>query len=340
MAGVNASSWVQAHPSYVEPGLIVQYNQASDFKYILYGGKPEVKIGAEDLYVYVRHLDVRTDVISSQSASNQVPSPQLTFDYASVPSYIQRMRAEYDHHDTANVAAWGVSIVEAERRAMWQGHFQHLRNKALYGFNAANGEGVLNSPGITQITLPPDPSGALTVSTYDNGAMAAFLLSQILAIKSATMQLGMGRKFTILGPQRTIGSFEYNVVQLTSFQRTGAGSESTKGTVEDIAARNGDEITWGYDDTLIGKGQGGTDAVVIVMSEVEPRAVEPINTNEFGKMQPALNACVTMYTDVAAPIEIPTPLAGGMIDVLTEMRATPAVAWRPEAVVVVSMQYQ
>ena len=340
MAGINASSWVQTHPSYVEPGLIIQYNQASDFGHLLYGGKPEVKIGAEDLYVYLRHLDLRTDVISAQQASNQIPSPQLVFTYGSVPSYIQRVRAEYDHHDTASVAAWGASIVDANRLAMWQGHFQHLRNKALYGFNAANGEGILNSPGITAITLPPDPNGTTTVVNYDNGAMAAFLLQQILAIKSLTNQMGMGRKFSIVGPQRTIGSWEYNVVQLTSFQRAGAGTASTKGEVEKVAGDNGDEISWGYDDTLIGKGQGGTDMVLIVMPEIEPRSVLPVNTNAFGQMKPALNSCVTMYADVAAPIEIPTPLAAGMIDVLTEMRATPAVAWRPETVTAVSMQYQ
>lgn len=340
MAGVNASSWVQTHPSFVEPGLIVQYNQASDFSYLLYKDGPEVKIGAEDLYVYMRKIDMRTDVLSAQHASNQIPSPQLNFTYGSVPSYLQRIRAEYDHHDTAQAAAWNVSLVEAERLAMWQGHNQHIRNKALFGVNAANGEGILNSPGITQITLPPDPSGATTVITYDNGAMAQFLLAQILYVKQATVQLGVGRKITIIGPQRTIGQFEYNVVQLTSYQREGAGSASIAGEVGLVAALNGDTITWGYDDTLIGKGAGGTDAVIIAIPEVTPRKVPSFNTNIFGEMKPATGACVTQYVDVAAPIEIPTPLAGGYIDILTEMRATPAVAWRPESVIVVSMQYQ
>jgi len=47
-----------------------------------------------------------------------------------------------------------------------------------------------------------------------------------------------------------------------------------------------------------------------------------------------------MYTDVAAPIEIPTPLAGGAIDVLSEMTSTSGWAPRPEGVTIVSMQYQ
>jgi hypothetical protein len=339
MAGVNASAWVQAHPSFVEPGLVIQYNQASDFSYLLYRGGPEVKIGAEDLFVYLRKLDMRADVVSAQHASNQIQSPQLNFSYGSVPSYLQRIRAEYDHHDTANVAAWGVSIVEAERLAMWQAHNQSIRNKALYGVNASKGEGILNSPNITQITLPADPLGATTVVTYDNGAMQAFLLEQILFVMYSTNQLGAPREVTILGPQRTIGHLAFSIVQLTSFQREGAGSATVTGGVGIVSALNGVKITWGYDDTLIGKGAGGTDAVIIAIPEVEPRKVPKFNTNLFGDMKPATGACITQYADVPAPIEIPTPLAGGMIDVLTEMRVTPAVAWRPEAVVVISMQH-
>ena len=60
--------------------------------------------------------------------------------------------------------------------------------------------------------------------TYDNGEMAFFLLSQISAIKTRTNQLGIGRKFVILGPQRVLGAMEYqNIVMLMQFQTKGAG---------------------------------------------------------------------------------------------------------------------
>jgi hypothetical protein len=46
-----------------------------------------------------------------------------------------------------------------------------------------------------------------------------------------------------------------------------------------------------------------------------------------------------MYADVAAPIEIPTPLAGGAIDVQSEMRASPGWIVRPEALTILNIVY-
>jgi hypothetical protein len=42
---------------------------------------------------------------------------------------------------------------------------------------------------------------------------------------------------------------------------------------------------------------------------------------------------------MAAPREIPTPLPGGAMDVLSEMRMTSGWAPRPEAVTVISMTF-
>jgi hypothetical protein len=224
---------------------------------------------------------------------------------------------------------------------MRQGHFQLARTALLYGMNPVNGEGLVNAAGATAVSLPPDSFGNDTVVTYDNGQMATFLLTQISATKTRTNQLGIGRKFAILGPQRTLGAFEYqNIVQLTSYQRPGGGTATTAGTVKDILDENEDEIMWVYDDTLIGKGAGGTDAVLIVMPEVKKPVGRPVNTNEFARLAPGLEACSMMLCDMAAPREIPTPLAGGAIDVLSEWRITPGWAIRPEAITIISMQYQ
>lgn len=332
-----ATAWAQTHPSFIEPGLLIQYNQASGAFEVLPRGNPEVKIGAEDLYVYMRRVDVRTKVVVGQQASNQLPSASTVFDTASTATYLQRVRAEYDHHDTANVGLWGTSIVEAQRLAMRQGHFQMLRNNLLYGVFGGNGEGILNANGATTINLPADSFGNTTVSTYDNGQMAFFILQQIANTKSRTMHGGIPRKFVILAPQRVLLAWQYqDIVQLTSFQRTGAGSESTLGVVEDVAKRSGDEVVIAYDDTLIGKGSGGTDAIVLVMPEVSVPKGKVLNTNEFAQLEPGIAATTLMYTDVAAPIEIPTPLAGGAIDVVSEMRASPGWVVRPEAVCIIS----
>ncbi len=336
-----APSWVQVHPSFMEPELLLQYNQASGAFDTLSGGAPRVKLGEGDLYVYIKRVDLRTRMTAAQAAANQLPSVNIINSMISTPTYLQRVRAEYDHHDTAASGQWGVSIVEAHRLGMRQGHFQLMRNALLYGYNPVNGEGLINATGATTVSLPPDPGGNTTVVTYDNGAMAFFLLGQVSSLKTRTMQLGIGRKFTILGPQRILGAFEYqNIVQLVQFQREGAGSRSTAGVVKDVLMTNGDQVFWCYDDTLIGKGAGGTDAVLLVMPEVEKPQGTPINTNEFAKLSPGLDAVTMMYQDMAAPREIPTPLAGGAIDIVSELRVSSGWAVRPEGISILSMQYQ
>ena len=334
-------AYIQVHPNYTFPELILPYSQASGAFEALPGGDPLVRLADGDLLAYIRRIDIRTKVAAGQSAYNELPSIDLALSMISTPTYLPRVRAEYDHHDTAAAGRWGFSIVEAQRLGMRQGHFQLARNALLYGFNPANGEGLLNANGATAINLPPDSNGNQTVVTYDNGQMAFFLIAQLQAIKTRTNQLGIGRRFTYLGPQRVLGQFEYqNIVQLVQYQRIGAGSQTTAGVVKDIAMMNGDEIVWAYDDTLIGQGAGGTDAILLVMPEVEKPQGSDINTNEFAKLAPGLDACTLMVTDMAAPREIPTPLPGGAIDVLSEWRISSGWGVRPEAITIISMKYQ
>lgn len=335
-------AFVTVNPSYTFPEILLPYSQASGAFDLLAGAEPMIRLGDGDLYAYIRRADIRTRVNAGQAAYNELPSVGIAMGQISVATYLLRVRAEYDHHDTAAMSRWGVSIVEAQRLGMRQGHFQLSRNSLLYGMNPANGEGLLNANGATAINLPPDTGGAFTIVTYDNGQMAFFLLSQMSAIKTRTNQLGIGRTFTFCAPQRVFGAMEYqNIVQLVQAQRVGAGSFSTAGLVKEVAAWNGDTIKWVYDDTLIGKGAGGNDAIVISMPEVEkPIANRRINTNEFASVSPGLDACTLMLCDMAAPREIPTPLAGGAIDILSEWRISPGWGVRPEAITIVSAQYQ
>src|SRR5215469_266207 len=340
MANISPA-FVQVHPSYMMPDTLMPYSQASGAFELLASGGPLIRLADGDLYAYIKRVDMRTRMAAGQSAYNQLPGVGFALSQISAPTYLLRVRAEYDHHDTAAMARWGLNIVDAHRLGMRQATFQLMRNALLYGFNPGNGEGLINANGATAISLPADSAGNTTVVTYDNGQMAFFLISQVSAIKTRTNQLGIGRKFTFLGPQRVLGAFEYqNIVQLTSYQRVGAGTTSTAGVVKDVLEMNDDEIIWAYDDTLIGKGAGGNDAIIICMPEVEQPKGSKINTNEFAKLTPSMEACTLMLCDMAAPKEIPTPLAGGAIDVLAEMRTTSGWGVRPEAITIISAQYQ
>ena len=331
-------SFITINPSLQLPGIIMQYAQASGAFELLAGGDPLVRLGEGDLMVYINMLDVRTEVAAGQSAYNQLPSCTVMPKQISTPTYLIRTRAEYDHHDTAAAARRGYSIVESQRLAMRQGTFQQLRNALLYGFNPANGEGLLNTTGATTISLPADSYGNTTVATYDNGQMATFLLAQVMQTKARCMQLGLPVRVVILGPQRTLGAFGYqNVVQLTQYQRPGGGSTSTVGMLRGILEDNKDVLEWVYDDTLIGKGANGTDAVIMAVPEVGIQRRANVNTNAFAMLDPGIDSTTLQLVDMAAPREIPTPMVGGAIDVVSELRTTSGWAIRPEAITIISM---
>ena len=330
-------------PSFSEPELIVTYAQASGAFAALQGGKPRVKLGNGDLYVYLNSLDLRTETWSGQSSANFLPSATLVADYHSTQTYLIRTRAIYDHHDMAAAAGWNVSLPAAQDLAMRQGIFQQMRTSLLYGFSPANGEGLLNTVGATQVTLPPDSLGNTTTSTYDNGDMALFILGQIVALKSRMFQSGahIANKIVIVSPQRVFLQLQLaDIVQVTSYQRPGGGTSTVGQTVKAVLEEAGDTIEWYYDDTLIGKGAGGTtDALLLTIPEIEQPDLPGINTNIFPQLNPNLKAVNLMYADMAAPMKIPTPTPDGAITEVNELRVTSGWCVRPQGVTILSFPY-
>jgi hypothetical protein len=338
-----AGAIARVQPSHVLPGLLMQYTQRSAAWELIANGAPLPQLDEGDLFVYATRVDVRTVVAGGQHAYNSLPSAAITLQQMGTPTYLARTRAEYDHHDTAAAAAWGVPIVEAHRLAMRQGIAQQGRNALLYGWNPTKGEGLLNAANAVSTTLTADSNGNTTVMTYDNGQMGLFLLNIIAQALARTLQLGQPTRIAIVAPQRVLAQFSLvGIVQLTQFQRPGGGTATTAMLIQDVLQNSGYQVQWGFDDTLVGKGANGSDAVLIVIPEVRSQddgGMGAWNTNQFAGLAPNLNACTAQFSDMAAPREIPTPLPGGAIDILSELRMTSGWALRPEAVTIVSMVY-
>lgn len=327
-------------PSFSEPDLIVTYAQASGAFHALADKKPRVKIGSEDLYVYINALDIRTDTQGSQASFNQLPSANLTATYYSTPTYLLRTRAIYDHHDMAAAGHYNVSLPHAQDLAMRQGIFQQMRTGLLYGFKPANGEGLLNTVGATAATLPPDSYGNTTLTTYDNGELALWFLGQIVSIKSGMYQAGLPNRIAIVCPQRVgLRMTMENIVQVVQYQRPGAGTSTTAQVITETAKEFGDTVEWYYDDTLIGKGAGGADAVLLTIPEVEQPDIDGINTNVAADITPNLKAVNLMYMDMAAPRKIPTPTPDGAITEVQELRTSCGWGVRPQGVYILSLPY-
>lgn len=339
MSGSIFPSFTTVNPSYTMPELILQYSQASGAFALLANSDPDVRLGEGDLYVYAKTIGIKTKTSAGTHATNVLPGVSINAQQISTPTYLIQTQANYNHHDVAAASNWGVSLPEALRLGQRQGTFQQLRNAELYGFNPTLGEGLVNTPGATAVNLPADTNGHTTLTQYDAGQLGVFLLTQIGALKSRMMQIGMPARITICMPQRVSVILEYTgIVQLTQFQREGAGSATIALLVDDVTKRMSDTIDWVCDDTLIGKGAGGTDLIIINAPEIKKPVGTP-NTNEFAKLSPGLESTCLMLCDMAAPREIVSPLPQGGTNVITELRTTSGWCFRPEAITLMSAAY-
>lgn len=328
------------HPSYVEPGIVIQQAQASGAFEVLGGAAPLVRLSNTTRQVYVKSADIRTRVQQAQSAGNQLPSVDVAMDMHGTAAYLQRVRQGFDHHDSDMASEWGLAIVDVFRHGMRQAHYQSLRNALLHGVSPQLGEGMLNAAGAIRVNLPMDANSVQTISGYDPGDSLDFWLGQIADLKVRTNQVGTGRRIVMLAPQRVIAQYTIRqVVQLTQWQRAGAGSNVVAGSLAEILSMGDDEFQMQSDDTLIGAGYNGTDAIILTMPEIEVPEGRIFNTNEFAKLAPNLTACNLQFVNTSAPIDIMSPIESGRTDFLTEMRMTAGWPVRPEATTIVSAAY-
>ena len=337
-----APSYVTVNPHHMMPELIMQYSLASGAFTTLATENPMPRLGEADLYVYAKKVQLTTQVSANQSTANQLPSASVIPSMFSTATYRLQTRAQYDNFDEAATGAWGYALPEALRLAARQGIAQQLRNALLYGYNPANGEGLLNTAGATRVNLGADSNGNVGYSTWDSGQLAQFMLNMIGNLKTTTLQIGQPLRLVFLAPQRFIQQISYGgIVSLTQFQRIGAGVETAAGLVETVASwAGGDDVSFAADDTLVGQGYGGTDAIILVAPELKiPRANAQINTNVFATLTPNQTATTLMLCDVAAPTEIPTPLPDGGITTLYTMRSTSGWGIRPEGMTILSAAY-
>jgi len=335
-----APSKVNLLPSRTLPGVVLQYQQLSGFARLLAGGNLRVILDKFDKAAYVNYMDINTKVAISQNVVNQLPSVDIKLKQAQTATYMAQIQAAWSDWDVGSASIWNVSLIEAQRLGMRQGIYQQIRNGALYGNNPLNGEGLLNTVGATVVgSLPADPFGNTTLTTSDNGWVWQYLTNAIVNVKVRTNQMGRPSRITICGPQRVLSYWEYNVVTLTQYQRPGAGVSTIKEAVNNIVELNGDTVEWVYDDTLIGKGANGYDAVLIALPEIEKPGGYEIDTNEFAKVQPGIADTIVQLCDVTAPVEKYAPIAQDSTSLIMQMLLTSGWVIRPECLTIQSVQY-
>ncbi len=328
------------NPHFAEPSFINQYSQASGAFEALSDGKTRVMLSPGDLYVYIDGLKMRVETVAGQVASNLLPSASIIAEQYSTPTYLMRSRAIYDRHDMEAAAGYSVGLPQAQDFAVEEGIYQGMRSALLYGINAANGEGLLNAPGVVSVNLPPDSNGNDTLPTYDNGQMLAFFLQQMTNLQIGMYQSGFGitDRIVIISPQEVFLTLaNASIVDVVSYQRGGAGTATVGQAIIEVAESQGNTVEWFFDDTLIGKGAGGGDMVIMTIPELKTPRGTPYNTNQFGELNPQLKAINLMYSDLPAPMKIPTPVEDGALSIAQEIRITSGWCVRPQGLYLITI---
>jgi hypothetical protein len=326
-------------PHFYEPDLVITQAQASGYFETLAGSGLRVKLGPVDKAIYINRLDVRTQIAANQAVHNNLPSATIVADYLQTATYNGFCRAEYNQWDMAEAGEYNVSLPEAQRLAIRQGFFQYLRNAGLYGVNAQNSEGLINTPGGTTTNLPPDSFGNTTLVTYDNGQLAVWFNGLIAAALARMYIAGTPVRLVILAPQRVLLQMQLlNIVQVVSYQRPGAGTATTAQVITKVNKEFGYDVEWTFDDTLIGQGAMSHDAVLLVVPELNVPTMPKLNTNDFGGLGPNLAANTLQYANMIAPQETTTPIPMG-VDVTAWMRFSSGWCIRSQAITIVSIPY-
>lgn len=337
MASNYFTAKIQAQPSYTMPGMVVQQSVVSGFTGILGGGNVQSRLNTTDVAVYMQSLKFRANSVVSQNPANSLPSGvELIPEMRSIPTYFIRAKAEYDSHDVAAAGNWNVSLEQAIKLALKQSHFERIRDAALYGVNASNHEGILNAPNIVTASLPADSHTNTGFVDYDNGELVVWLLNRINDLTSRTFTSGSPVRLAMLMPIRLLNKLTTGIVQLTSYQRSGAGSDSVGGTIQTVLEWNGKDIEFYVDNTLQGKGDGGTDGIILCIPELVDQSDMPFNTNIFASLQPNITANIVQMCDTPEPVFKTVPLSLDNNEIMSEQKIIPAWGVRPEAITFIS----
>ncbi|MXV44329.1 DUF2184 domain-containing protein [Saccharibacter sp. 17.LH.SD] len=344
-----APTRMTVNPSYTDPRFLINYALRSGFMHLFPRQELDVRLTERDQAVYVPVLDLRTIAQAAQSGYNELPSVSLSLDYITTPTYEQKIRVVYSREDLNAAANWNMSLTDAYSNAMRQGHFQLLRDAALFGFNPQNGEGLLNSSsGTVRELLPADSNGKSTVDDYDAGQLFQSInriitgqlnRCNLLGITGRYNDGGPAVKVTCLAPQRVLGTLVSKIVELTSYQRVGSGSASIVQAVIDVMKAANVEVIFAADDELRGRGTNGTDVMLFTIPELPNMAAQgKIDTNVFADEFGQANlSCNGLFADRSIPTEITGPVGAEATDVVTFMRSTSGWALRGEATTILSV---
>lgn len=292
--------------------------------------------------VMIRTLTNRGEAMVGENVTRNLPIgtlPVLGAFY--IPTYSIASTVMYNSIDSLRSKENSYDLRSMLDDGMKQTFRLTERNLLIYGAKNAPNEGILNAVGAYAHTLDPDQFGVSNISNMDQGYLATALSGLASDIVQKAMAVGEPTRLVILAPQRIITVLtSRKVVQLTDYQRPGAGVAGAGEMAAALLANISVNFELAVDDSLIGKGKNGTDLIIIGVPEIPPDSGEINSTNAvYAGFPNKENGCIVQYTDSYMPIAKSAITFPGELQVVYSKNTTSGIVVRPELFSLISVAY-
>ena len=332
---------IKRTPSFSDPNVVIQRSQVSGFPALFNG--LDTKLNETDLNVYYDKIAFTTQAQASQNQTGFLPSGSIVASTYGMPVYALKTISIIDREASFSAANYNIGLMEARKLLHRQSIFQAMRQAALFGIIPSNNEGITNSPNVLKQTLPADSFGNFFQLYNPNELFVYFLNNIIVPLQRATFSGGLRPRIVMLGTQRMLLAMNNaKIVELTSFQREGAGTASVGSSIvlQGGQGSYGYEVQFEFDDTLEGVGPGGTDILIATIPSLENNPETAFNTNAMSAgLVNEMTDNNKMYISGAAPVEVESPASQGATELYSYLRVTPGVAIKPEATIITYAQF-
>lgn len=273
----------------------------------------------------------------SQGWDTAISGTDMTLNRIQMATYNITSKYGYnkDESDKFTKATGGQSLDNVMSAITEAGVSSCVHFGALYGFGKGYNQGII--AGSTKASLPPDSTGATTVSTYSDIDLYKFIIETINDVRAQSF--GGASPTILFGPRKFINYIQTALVSFLQSAESG-GLNSVAGTIN-LASRLGgvEQIKYIEDDSLIGRGTDGKDLFFLLAPRIkEDQRFEQFNQNILidengsGKKNAIMAVTVPDWNQR-------NPVVDGFESSFRQMSLTAGLLIRPEAMVSVSYTF-
>lgn len=180
----------------------------------IFADKGETWLGkADGFQAIIPFLNVSTRSQVSQNSNGQVDNSDYNATMLEAPIEIIRARTRINARDGRISSQFNIPDEQIKIGTLKMAIAEQLRRTALVGKQGVSNSGVLNSPNLTTVSLPPDSANNTTWSSYLPADLYAEILSLVATITSNTKQRAKG--FKIYTTQAVVAKLKFAPIPRT-----------------------------------------------------------------------------------------------------------------------------